>query len=94
MSSRPSAHPGRVWKLYALASVVVVAASLLVTVPSGDRTIILLTLSCDLVFLVVATAVTYALVAPQPHRESEAYGAPGRGGHIASVDSKYRGTWL
>ncbi len=94
MSIRPSAHPGRVWKLYAIASVVVGAASLLVTVPSGSRTIIVLTLWCDVVFLVVAAAVTHAFVAPQPYRESEAYGAPGRGDQRGSVDSTYRGTWL
>ena len=96
MSFRPSAHPGLVWRWYGAASVLVVVASLVATVPSGDRLTIVLTLWCDLVAIVVAAAVTNAVVTPSPGRDgSEPFGSPGHGGgYLDSKGSKYRGTWL
>ena len=83
MSMRSAAHTRLVWRVFGAASVVLVIVSLAATVPTGDRTTIVLTLWCDLVAIVVAAAVANALVTPAPEARyltSASGGASGYGG--------------
>lgn len=63
-----------------MVALIVVIASLVATVPSGDRTTITLALWGDLVVITLGAAVTYAIVSPMPDGMSSFAGS--RGGFI------------
>ena len=68
------------WRLFGIASVLVVVVSLAATVPSGDRTEIVLSLWGVLMVVGLGAALTWAIITPPPDNLGSATGP--RGGFI------------
>jgi hypothetical protein len=66
MSIRPSAHPRLTWRVFGALSGLALLASLMTTIPSGDRTTIVLSLWGVLLAIGIAAALTYAIITPMP----------------------------